>query len=122
MTLILIVLCLPSIWADFIGVPDTIKNGVFPNTFKFGVSTSSYQVEGGWLEGGKGPTTLDVAYHIPGNAVNNDNGDIANDMYHLYPEDVQSMKNFGIKNYRYFSVFCNLIEVISSCHCIKVFY
>lgn len=82
-------------------MPKTIVDGVFPKTFKFGVSTSSYQVEGGWLEGGKGPTTLDVAYHIPGNAINNDNGDIANDMYHLYPEDIQSMKSFGIQHYRF---------------------
>jgi beta-glucosidase/6-phospho-beta-glucosidase/beta-galactosidase len=82
-------------------MPNTIADGSFPKSFKFGVSTSSYQVEGGWLEGGKGPTSLDVAYHIPGNAHNNDNGDIANDMYHLYPQDIAQMKSFGIQHYRF---------------------
>lgn len=73
----------------------------FPKGFKFGVSTSSYQVEGGWLDGGKGPTLLDVEFHIPGTSYENDNGDVANDMYHLYPEDIQQMKAFGITNYRF---------------------
>ena len=39
--------------------------GAFPKEFKYGVSTSSYQVEGGWLEGGKGPSVLDVGSHKP---------------------------------------------------------
>lgn len=82
-------------------MPKTIKEHAFSKSFNFGVSTSSYQVEGAWLEGGKGPTTLDVAFHIPGNAVNNDNGDIANDMYHLYPQDIKMMRHFGIQHYRF---------------------
>jgi len=80
-------------------LPDSLSS--FPKTFKFGVSTSSYQVEGGWLEGGKGPSTLDVSFHVPGNAHNNDNGDVANDMFHLYPEDILAMQANGIKNYRF---------------------
>lgn len=89
-------------------LPDHIVQGTFPKGFKFGVSTSSYQVEGGWLDGGKGLSTWDALAHIPGNIANGDTGDIANDMYHLYPEDVKLMQKMNVKNYR-FSIAWNRI-------------
>lgn len=89
-------------------IPQTILDGVFPDTFNFGVSTSSYQVEGGWLEGGKGMSVWDAYSHIPGRIANNDTGDVANDMYHLYPSDIAIMKANNIKHYR-FSIAWNRI-------------
>lgn len=91
-----------------LGVPARVLNGTFPSTFKFGVSTSSYQVEGGWLEGGKGLSIWDAYSHIPGRIANGDTGDVANDMYHLYPQDVKLMASYGIKHYR-FSIAWNRI-------------
>lgn len=89
-------------------VPDTVLAGAFPADFDFGVSTSSYQVEGGWLEGGKGFSVWDVYSHIPGQIANGDTGDVANDMYHLYPSDIKIMAAQGVRNYR-FSIAWNRI-------------
>jgi beta-glucosidase len=86
-------------------IPDLAS---FPSDFKFGVSTSSYQVEGGWLDGGKGFSTWDALSHIPGSIANNDTGDIANDLYHRYKPDIQLMKKYGIQHYR-FSIAWNRI-------------
>jgi len=89
-------------------VPPSILSGAFPKDFEFGVSTSSYQVEGGWLDGGKGLSIWDAYSHIPGRIANGDTGDIANDMYHLYPSDIELMAKQGVKNYR-FSIAWNRI-------------
>lgn len=90
-------------------LPSNVVSGkVFPADFKFGTSTSSYQVEGGWLEGGKGMSIWDSYSHTPGMIANGDTGDVANDMYHLYPEDVKLMAKFGLKHYR-FSIAWNRI-------------
>lgn len=93
--------------ADF-DLPPTIKDGIFPEKFAFGTSTSSYQVEGGWLDGNKGLSTWDAYSHIPGRIANGDTGDVANDMYHLYPKDIKIMAEFGLKHYR-FSIAWNRI-------------
>jgi hypothetical protein len=84
------------------------ESNVFPSTFNFGVSTSSYQVEGGWLEGNKGLSIWDAYSHIPGRIANNDTGDIANDMYHLYKSDIEIMQQHNIRHYR-FSIAWNRI-------------
>lgn len=96
-------------FVSFVPIPKTILNGkTFPENFKFGVSTSSYQVEGGWLEGGKGFSVWDAYSHTPNFIANNDTGDVANDMYHLYPQDIKLMAKQGVKHYR-FSVAWNRI-------------
>ena len=64
----------------------------FPDGFYWGVATSSYQIEGAWNEDGKGVSIWDTYAHTPGNIKNDDNGDVANDHYHRYKEDVALMK------------------------------
>ena len=63
----------------------------FPEGFRWGVATASYQIEGAWNEDGKGLSIWDTYTHTPGNIKNDDNGDVANDHYHRYAEDVALM-------------------------------
>jgi beta-glucosidase/6-phospho-beta-glucosidase/beta-galactosidase len=107
LTLALTFVALPSAFS-FPDVPDTVVEGAFPADFNFGTSTSSYQVEGGWLDGGKGFSIWDAYSHIPGMIANGDTGDVANDMYHLYPSDIQLMAKQGLHHYR-FSIAWNRI-------------
>jgi len=73
----------------------------FPNGFRWGVATASYQVEGAWDEDGKGVSIWDTYAHTPGNIANGDSGDVANDHYHRYVEDVALMKDIGANAYRF---------------------
>ena len=73
----------------------------FPDGFRWGVATSAYQIEGAWDEDGKGPSIWDTYAHTPGNIQNDDNGDIANDHYHRYQEDVDLIRDIGATAYRF---------------------
>ena len=71
------------------------------NDFKWGIATSSYQIEGAHDLHGRGPSVWDVFSHSKGRVKNNDNGDIACDHYHRFPEDIRLMKDLGIDSYRF---------------------
>src|SRR5262245_7427435 len=73
----------------------------FPKGFFWGAGTSSYQIEGAWNEDGKGLSIWDTYTQQPGNIKNDDNGDVANDLYHRYKEDVALMKEIGANSYRF---------------------
>ena len=72
----------------------------FPQGFLWGCATAAYQIEGGAAEDGRGPSVWDVYSHKPGIVNNNDNGDVADDSYHRYKEDVQLLKHLGVSAYR----------------------
>jgi len=82
------------------GTPSTSERR-FPDGFYWGVATSSYQIEGAWDEDGKGPSIWDTYAHDPGNIKNDDSGDVANDHYHRYAEDVAMIKDVGANAYRF---------------------
>jgi len=73
----------------------------FPQGFYWGTATSAYQIEGAWNEDGKGLSIWDTYTHTAGNIKNNDNGDVANDHYHRYKEDVVLLKDIGATAYRF---------------------
>jgi beta-glucosidase len=73
----------------------------FPEGFYWGTATSSYQIEGAWNEDGKGPSIWDTFAHTPGKIKNGDTGDVANDHYHRYREDVALMRSLGANAYRF---------------------
>lgn len=69
--------------------------------FLWGAATSAYQIEGAYLEDGKGVSIWDVFSHIPGNTLDGSNGDIGADSYHRYKEDINLMKEMKLKSYRF---------------------
>jgi beta-glucosidase len=73
----------------------------FPKGFVWGSATASYQVEGGVNEGGRGKTIWDTFTHIPGKIAHGDTGDVADDSYHRYKEDVAVMKALGLRGCRF---------------------
>jgi beta-glucosidase len=72
----------------------------FPEGFEWGAATASYQIEGAAFEDGKGLSIWDVFSHQPGKVLNGENGDVACDHYHRYPDDVALMKALGLSTYR----------------------
>jgi beta-glucosidase len=74
---------------------------VFPQGFLWGSATAAYQVEGAVNEGGRGQTIWDTFTHIPGKIANGDTGDVADDFYHRYPQDIALMKDLGLKSFRF---------------------
>ena len=73
----------------------------FPAGFLWGTATAAYQIEGAVSEDGRGPSIWDTFTHTPGKIRNDDNGDIADDHYHRYRDDVQSMKALAATAYRF---------------------
>lgn len=73
----------------------------FPSGFLWGCATAAYQVEGAAREDGRGPSIWDTFSHIPGKVYKNQTGDVADNDYHLYKEDVELLKWLGAKIYRF---------------------
>ncbi len=73
----------------------------FPDGFLWGTATSAYQIEGGHNADGKGPSIWDTFTHTPGKIERNEDGDIADDHYHRYREDVAIMGELGLNAYRF---------------------
>ncbi|CAD6344169.1 unnamed protein product [Miscanthus lutarioriparius] len=61
-----------------------LRRSDFPPSFLFGAGTSSYQIEGAYLEDDKGLSDWDVFTHIQGKIEDGSNGDVAADHYHRY--------------------------------------
>jgi len=73
----------------------------FPQGFRWGTSTASYQIEGAWNEDGKGESIWDRFTHTPGTIKNGDTGDRACDHYHRYREDVAILRDLNQGSYRF---------------------
>jgi beta-glucosidase len=72
----------------------------FPKGFLWGCATAAYQVEGAAAEDGRGPSIWDTFSHTPGKTYNGETGDVADDTYHLYREDIRLMRNLGVATHR----------------------
>ncbi|CAJ1078805.1 lactase-phlorizin hydrolase-like [Xyrichtys novacula] len=75
--------------------------GTFPDGFSWGVSSSAYQIEGGWNADGKGPSVWDTFTHKPGSIPANANGDVACDSYNRLDEDLYMLRALRVKSYRF---------------------
>lgn len=77
--------------------------------FVWGVSTSSYQIEGAAAVDGRGLSIWDRFSHQSGRIANGDTGDVACDHYHRWAEDVALMRNLGVKAYRFSTAWPRLL-------------
>ena len=73
----------------------------FPSDFLWGSATASYQVEGAVNEDGRGPSIWDTFSHTPGRTFQGDTGDIADDFFHRYADDIRLMQSLGLKAFRF---------------------
>jgi beta-glucosidase len=77
---------------------DTLR---FPAGFLWGAATAAYQIEGAVTEGGRTPSIWDTFSHTPGRVTGGDHGDVADDHYHRFREDVALMAELGLRSYRF---------------------
>lgn len=71
----------------------------FPKDFLWGASSSAFQIEGGYQEGGKGRTVADVNSFK--RSEKQADTKVASDFYHHWKEDIALMKELGLKIYRF---------------------
>ena len=73
----------------------------FCKDFLWGAAAAAHQIEGAYLEDGKGMGIWDTFEQETGYIIRNENGNVACDHYHRYREDVAIMKELGLKSYRF---------------------
>lgn len=75
-------------------------SGQFPPDFIWGAATAAQQIEGGWIKDGRAPSIWDNLARIPGYVADGATPDVGPNSYDHYMEDVQILKDHGIKHYR----------------------
>ena len=75
------------------------RSFAFPQGFRWGTTSAAYQVEGAVHADGRGPSIWDTFSHTPGKTFDGQTGDVADDEYHRYPEDVALMQRLGVTVY-----------------------
>jgi beta-glucosidase len=73
----------------------------FPPGFVWGTATASYQIEGAAAEDGRSPSIWDTFSRRPGAVLGGDTGDVADDHYHRYRDDVALLADLGVTHYRF---------------------
>jgi beta-glucosidase len=72
-----------------------------PASFRWGVATSAYQIEGAVHDDGRTGSIWDTFCRVPGAVVNGETGDVACDHYHRMPQDVALIQDLGLDTYRF---------------------
>lgn len=78
-----------------------MKRSDFPSDFRWGCSTSSYQIEGGAHEDGRGESIWDRFCATPGRIRDGSNGNVACDHFHRWPQDLDLARSLGVNAYRF---------------------
>ncbi|GHJ47827.1 beta-glucosidase [Catellatospora sp. TT07R-123] len=73
----------------------------FPQGFRWGAATASYQIEGAASEDGRTPSIWDTFSRTPGKVFQGHTGDVACDHYHRFRDDVAIMAELGLGTYRF---------------------
>ena len=77
-----------------------LKRSDFPKGFTFGAATAAYQIEGRRF-GGAGSCHWDTFAATGDNVVGNEDGALACDHFHRWPDDLDLMKDAGFDAYRF---------------------
>ena len=80
---------------------DTDLGLSFPSGFRWGASTSAYQIEGALTAGGRGQSIWDTFARVPDAIAGGDTAETACDHYHRFRDDVRLMADLGIAAYRF---------------------
>ncbi|KAJ8091055.1 Beta-glucosidase 1B [Marasmius tenuissimus] len=72
-----------------------------PKGFLWGFATASFQIEGSTDVDGRGPSIWDEFSRTPGKVLDGRNGDVATDSYVRWKEDLDLLKQYGVKSYRF---------------------
>jgi beta-glucosidase len=78
----------------------SVDRGQFGPNFVFGTATAAYQIEGGQIDG-RGTCIWDTFAATPGNVKRADDGKTACDHYHLWPQDLDLIRDGGFDGYRF---------------------
>lgn len=78
----------------------SVQRQDFGPNFVFGTATSAYQIEGGHVDG-RGPSIWDTFSTTPGNVKQAHGGAVACDHYHLWPGDLDLIRDGGFDAYRF---------------------
>ncbi|MFI9718122.1 GH1 family beta-glucosidase [Streptomyces sp. NPDC052396] len=73
----------------------------FPHGFVWGAATAAYQIEGAVHADGRTPSIWDTFSHTPGKVLGGDTGDVADDHYHHWRQDIRLMSGLGLGAYRF---------------------
>ncbi len=76
-------------------------NMSFPSNFAWGAATSAYQIEGAVEQDGRGASVWDAFCAQPGRVHAHEDGRVACEHYRRYREDVATMREIGLKAYRF---------------------
>uniref|UniRef100_A0A672IFA0 Lactase n=1 Tax=Salarias fasciatus TaxID=181472 RepID=A0A672IFA0_SALFA len=95
-----------DVWRKFTGQTTYEKKlyhyGTFPEDFSWGVSSSAYQIEGGWNADGKGPSVWDTFANAPGSGIpEGANGSTTCDSYNRFNEDLYMLRGLRVNSYRF---------------------
>ncbi|HEY0261827.1 MAG TPA: family 1 glycosylhydrolase, partial [Chitinophagales bacterium] len=79
-----------------------LKRSDFGKDFVWGTATAAYQIEGAWNADGKGESNWDYFTHHHKNKIKTrENGDVADDFYHHYENDIALMHQLNIPASRF---------------------
>lgn len=77
-----------------------LRDTKLPAGFKWGLSSSSYQIEGAARDEGKGPSIWDLLSHrVPNFVRDNTTGDVVASHYWLYKQDYARLQSLGIPRF-----------------------
>jgi beta-glucosidase len=88
---------------------DALRRADFGNDFLWGVATAAYQIEGAHNLDGKGPSIWDTFTHKKGKVKTHENGDMACDFYHRYPEDIALLRQMNVGNFRFSTAWSRIL-------------